>query len=477
MSGLFSLIQTCNKFLWNGPMLFLLMGTHLFFTVRTKGVQRRLPLALRLSVHPSDRTSSGMSIFASLSTTLAATLGTGNIIGISTAIALGGPGAVFWCWLTGVLGMATTYTECRLSLAFRKTRNDGSFCGGPMYLLHNELHAKKTARCYAYLLLASSFCVGCSTQSQAVTQTLFSVFQIPVFPSGLLLSVLLCFALLGGIKSISRICTVLVPLMGTLYLLACSFLLFLNRDYLFPAIVSVFSSAFSLSSFGGGLLGSSFLLSARYGIARGLFTNEAGLGSAPVAAANSGAETESQALVLMSATFWDTVVMCGVTGIVIISSMLRCPGLISGYGIGDYTLAAFSLLPFAGRELLAAAIVSFAVATLLGWSFFGEKAAEFLFGNDQIKTYRLLYCFMIFLGSQMSLSFVWELSDFFNALMILPNVLSLFLLQKFLPQQNPFPDSLKKHRRTVLHRLKHLFRTLFSKKSSDQLKRKINGRS
>ncbi len=423
-------------------MLFLLMGTHLHFTLRTKGIQRKLPLALRLSVRGDD-TRSGMGVFSSLATTLAATLGTGNIIGISTAIALGGPGAVFWCWLTGIFGMATTYVECYLSLHFRKRRPDGSFFGGPMYLLRDELHAPVLSRCYAYLLLASSFCVGCSTQSQAVTASLSSAFHLPVLPTGICLAILVFLALIRGVSSISRICTLLVPAMGICYLLACFVLLAIHADFLLPAIKTILSSAFSLSSVGGGLLGSSFLLSARYGIARGLFTNEAGLGSAPVAAANSGAGTDTQALVLMSATFWDTVIMCAVTGLVIVSSGLRFPTLFSSYGNGDYTLAAFSLLPF-GEEFLALSVTAFAVATLLGWSFFGEKAVEFLFGNSQIKTYRLLYCFMIFLGSQMTLSLVWELSDFFNALMIFPNLLSLFLLQKHLPSQHTLSQKRQK---------------------------------
>lgn len=432
MTSLFTFLQSSNRFLWSGPLLFLLLFSHLFFTFRTGFVQRKLPLSLKLSVKSSD-SSSGMGSFASLATTLAATLGTGNILGVSTAVALGGPGAVFWCWLTGLLGMATTYVECYFSLHFRKKRKNGSYLGGPMYLLRDELHMPKAGTVYAYLLLASSFCIGCSTQSQAITSVLSSVFQLPVLPVGLCLASLLFLALIGGIKSISKICTFLVPVMGLLYLAACMLLLVLNAGYVFPAVKTVFLSAFSFSSVGGGLLGSSFLLSARYGIARGLFTNEAGLGSAPVAAANSGAETKKQALVLMSATFWDTVVMCAVTGLVIVSSSLQFPERFSSCGDDEYVLAAFSLLPY-GETFLALSIVAFAVATLLGWSFFGEKAAEFLFGNSQIKTYRFLYCFMIFLGSQMALSLVWELSDFFNALMLVPNLISLFLLQKHLPK-------------------------------------------
>lgn len=436
MSGFLSLLSKVNGFLWGCPLLLFLLFTHLYFTFKTGCIQKKLPEALRLSINSepgSDKTShSGLNAFTALSTTLAATLGTGNIIGISTAVAFGGPGAVFWCWITGVLGMATSYTECYLSLKFRQKRSDGSFFGGPMYLLKDQLHSPCSARCYAYLLLLSSFCVGCSTQSQAVTETLHTLFDIPPFFSGLCLAALIGLVLLGGITGIGSVCTWLVPAMGAFYLISCVILLILYIDYLPDAIAAILSSAFSFSSVTGGILGSSFLLSARYGIARGLFTNEAGLGSAPVTAANSSGRTEQQALVLMSATFWDTVVMCGITGVVIVSTSLAVPDLFSGIGAGNYVFASFSLLPLAGESLLGISIILFATATLLGWSFFGEKATEFLFGKDQIKTYRFLYCFMIYTGSQMTMSLVWELSDFFNALMFLLNVSTLFLLRKHL---------------------------------------------
>ena len=433
MSLFLSFLQHINRFLWGGPLLLLLCFTHGYFSLHTDFVQKKIKKAIRFSMN--NKTSShGLSSFSSLATTLAATLGTGNIIGISTAIAFGGPGAVFWCWLTGIFGMATSYVECYLSLHFRKKRSDGSFFGGPMYLMKEQLQRPKLATFYAYLLLASSFCVGCSTQSQAVTDTLHTLFHVPKIISGLILAFLIGLVLLKGIHSIGTICTFLVPFMSFFYLFSCLILLFLHIEYIFDAIVLILSSAFSFSSISGGILGSSFLLSARYGIARGLFTNEAGLGSAPITAANSDGEANEQALVLMSATFWDTVVMCGITGLVIVSTMLATPQLFTTCSAGDYTFIAFSKLPF-GAKILAISIVFFAIATLLGWSFFGEKATEFLFGIEQIKTYRFLYCCMIFFGSQMTLTLVWELSDFFNALMILPNILSLFLLRKYLPKK------------------------------------------
>lgn len=432
MSLLLSILQHINNFLWGAPLLLFLCFTHGYFSLRTNFIQKKIKKAIQLSTHNST-SSHGLGAFSSLATTLAATLGTGNIIGISTAIAFGGPGAVFWCWLTGIFGMATSYVECYLSLRFRKRRNDGSFLGGPMYIMKEQLHRPKLATFYAYLLLASSFCVGCSTQSQAVTDTLHTLFHTPKIISGLLLAFIIGLVLLKGIHGIGTICTFLVPFMSFFYLFSCLLLLFLHIEYIFDAIITILSSAFSFSSVSGGILGSSLLLSARYGISRGLFTNEAGLGSAPVTAANSDGEPTEQALVLMSATFWDTVVMCGLTGLVIVSTMLATPQPFASSSPANYTFLAFSKLPF-GAEILAICIVFFAIATLLGWSFFGEKATEFLFGIEQIKTYRFLYCFMIFLGSQMTLTLVWELSDFFNALMILPNVFSLFLLQRYLPK-------------------------------------------
>ena len=433
MASFYTLLQTVNGILWNGPLLLFLLFTHVWFSFRTGFVQRKLPAALHFSVSPQtgdkiEGKAGGLGAFASLATTLAATLGTGNIIGLSTAVALGGPGAVFWCWITGFLGMATSYAECFLSLKFRESRPDGSSCGGPMYLLKNQLCTPKTARFYAYLLLASAFCVGCSTQSRAVTETLSTLFDLPALPVGICLALVITIVLLGKLTGIGTVCSILVPLMGGFFLLSCILLLFFLKSHLADALKLILSSAFSFSSINGGLLGSSFLLAARQGIARGLFTNEAGLGSAPVAAANSNGSPKEQALVLMSATFWDTVVMCGITGLVIVCAGLAVPGLFESFAPGDYTFAAFSLLPFAGEKILGIAIVLFAFATLLGWCFYGEKSVEFIFGAGQITYYRFLYCLMVFFGSQMTMTLIWELSDFFNGLMFVTNVICLFLL-------------------------------------------------
>lgn len=429
MTGFLHFIQTVNNYFWNGPLLLFLLFTHIYFTFRTGFVQKNILSALKLSLLP-EKKKGNPGAFATLATTLAATLGTGNIIGLSTAVAIGGPGAVFWCWITGVLGMGTSYAECYLSLKYREQRPDGSFFGGPMILLKNYLHSPKIAKLYAWTLLLSAFCVGCSAQSRAATETMERIFGLPSFPTGFCLALLITIALLGGLAGIGTICSFLVPFMGCFFLISCVILLILHIDYLGDALSLIFSSAFSFSAVSGGFFGSSFLLAARQGIARGLFTNEAGLGSAPIAAANSGGDSHDRALVLMSATFWDTVVMCGITGLVIVCCGLAVPGLYEGVAPGDYTLAAFSLLPFAGEQFLGISIVLFAVATLLGWCFFGEKAVEFLFGTEKIIPYRFFYCVMVFFGSQMTMNLVWELSDFCNGIMFLTNVMCLFLLGK-----------------------------------------------
>ena len=430
----FAFLQTVNSFFWNGPLLIFLLGTHIYFTFRTGFVQKKIPAALKLSVR-SHTGSGGLGAFASLSTTLAATLGTGNIIGLSTAIAFGGPGAVFWCWITGVLGMATSYAECFLSLKYRETRPDGSFCGGPMYLLKNRLHAPKLARFYACLLLASAFCVGCSTQSRAVTETLHTLFDLPFLSTGICLALFITIALVGGIAGISTICSFLVPVMGGFFLISCVVLLFFHIDLLDDALKLILSSAVSTSSVTGGILGSSFLLAARQGIARGLFTNEAGLGSAPVAAANSSGTSREQALVLMSATFWDTVVMCGLTGLLVVSSALKGDFNPANVNSGELVHAAFSVIPF-GRTLLNLSLCAFAVATLIGWYYIAEKAATQLSylcykdGTHFVTALRLFYMLSVFIGFLLSLDLIFAVSDLLNAVLTIPNVLLLYALRK-----------------------------------------------
>ncbi len=427
-------IKSLNNFLWGIPLPFLLFGTHIYFTVHLRGVQKHIGKAVKLSLIPDKSEDGDLSGFASLTATLAATLGTGNIVGISTAVALGGPGAIFWCWLTGILGMATTYAECFLGVLYRKKTSDGTYLGGPMYALEYGLHKKWLAVLFCIFTLIASYGVGCSTQARAVTETAKTLWKLPEYGVGMVVAVMVGLVIVGGVSSIGKICTKLVPAMGMFYIIGCLVLLIINLPYLLPSISLIFKAAFVSTELpaavAGGFIGSTLKSAARYGIARGLFTNEAGLGSAAIAAA--GAKTSHpsrQALISMSATFWDTVVMCAVTGLVIVSNLLKNPMSANGYSFAELTTAAFNSLPF-GNIILGLSLIAFAVATLIGWSYFGEKAVEYLFGKSGINTYRLCYIVMIFVGSIMSLELVWEMTDLVNAFMAIPNLVCLFLLRK-----------------------------------------------
>lgn len=414
-------------------MLFLLMGTHLFFTMKLNIPQRHIGKALRLSITPEapgEKNTGNLSAFGALATTLAATLGTGNIIGVSTAVALGGPGAVFWCWLTGILGMATSYAECYLSMLFREKNSEQVYVGGPMYVLKNGLHNKYLAGFYAICTVFAAFGVGCTTQANSLTQTASSTWGLSPHLVGIAAAIVVGMVILGGIHSIGRICMKLVPALGFLYIGSCFILLFINKEMLGNAILVILEHALLPNAVLGGITGYSLKHAARYGIARGLFTNEAGIGTSAIAAASSGSENPSrQAYVSMTAVFWDTVVMCMLTGLVIVTNMLKHPESVAGVNETGLADAAFYYLPVGGNVFLSLSLVAFAITTLIGWSYFGEKAMEYLFGPKGISLYKLLYIVMIYVGAVIPLNVVWECTDFINAVMIIPNVLTLFLLK------------------------------------------------
>lgn len=429
------LLNHINDFLWNCPLLFLLMGTHLFFTLKLKLPQRHIGKALRFSITPehSDHAdgSNNLSAFGALATTLAATLGTGNIIGVSTAVALGGPGAIFWCWLTGILGMATSYAECYLSILFREKNKENLYVGGPMYVLKNGLHNKTLAKFYAFCTICAAFGVGCTTQANSLTQTTSSTWGLSPHLVGIAAAIVVGLVILGGIRSIGNICMKIVPTLGILYIGSCFLLLYINRDALWNAICLILSHALMPNAVLGGVAGYSLKHAARYGIARGLFTNEAGIGTCAIAAASSGSPSPSrQAYVSMTAVFWDTVVMCLLSGLVIVTNMLKHPDSLQGVNETGLADAAFTYLPLGGNVFLSLALTAFAITTLIGWSYFGEKAFCFLWGEHNLSVYRLLYIVMIYIGAVIPLDVVWECTDFINALMIFPNVFSLFLLNK-----------------------------------------------
>lgn len=430
------LIESINRFLWNGPVLILLCATHLLFTIRLKLPQKHTLRAIRLSVTPEQETgkssnTKNLSGFATLATTLAATLGTGNIVGVSTAIALGGPGALFWCWITGIFGMATAYAECYLSVLYRHRQADGTYTGGPMYVLEKGLGSKALGRFYALCVLFAAFGVGCTTQASAIADAAKSTWNLPAIPVGILTAMAAGFVIVGGIKAIGNFCTRLVPFLGFCYIGSCLVLMWMNRAWLLQALLLIMDSAFSPKAAAGGFVGSTFLLSVRFGIARGLFTNEAGIGTAAIAAgAVRSPDPKRQGLISMTAVFWDTVIMCAMTGLIIVANIIRRPASIEGCSTGGLTHAAFSILPSAGPAFLSITLIAFAIATLVGWCYFGEKGAEYLFGKESIRTYQLCYIVMIYVGAIAPLDLVWSVTDLINAVMVFPNVLALWYLRR-----------------------------------------------
>lgn len=417
-----SLLLTVNQFLWSGPILILLMGLHLYFTYSLGFIQKNIFRGIRLSLgDKEEKQEKGFSRFGSLTTTLAATLGTGNIVGVSTAVFLGGPGAVFWCWLTGVFGMATTYAETFLCTIYRFPDYRGILQGGPMYILSHLLHKKYMAVLYSIALCLSAFFIGCTTQSNAITDSCHEVFGILPPVTAILTAFVVGLILIQGKHWIEKFTMAVVPTMAIFFLGGCILYIILHRSYLLPALSRILSSAFGLSQIGGGIAGFTLGKAIRYGVARGLFTNEAGLGTAGLIAGNSSEKNaHNQALISMSASFWDTVVLCAITGVVLVAFQLEFPLEWRNYSAGSLTAAAFSKLPFFGDEILAIAIICFALATLVGWSYYGRQGFAYLFRGKGEYFYLAFYILMIFIGGVLPLNLVWEMTDFINLFLLLP---------------------------------------------------------
>jgi len=426
------ILKSINSFLWGWPMIILLLGTHIYLTIVLKFPQRKIFKAIKLSFTRDKESSGDVSQFGALATALAATIGTGNIVGVGTAIALGGPGAVFWCWLTGVFGISTKYAEGLLAIKYRVKTADGKMLGGPMYALERGLGLKWLGILFALFCALASFGIGCTVQANAISTLTYETFHISPFIVGGLVCLLAAAVILGGVKSIANVCSALVPFMAIFYVVGCIYIMFINEAYVWPAIKLIVESAFNPTAAGGGFVGGTFMIAARYGISRGLFSNESGMGSAPIVAA--AAKTRNpvrQALVSSSGTFWDTVVICAITGIVIVSSALAHPDIDFTDG-ATLTKSAFSKIPFLGSTLLNIGLFTFAFSTILGWSYYGERAVEYLSNKKWTLVYRILYIIAVFAGSVISLNVVWDLADCFNALMAIPNLLALLLLSKVL---------------------------------------------
>lgn len=425
-------------------MIFLLMGAHLFMTVRTRFVQRKTFKAIKLSVTKDPDSHGDISPFQSLATALASTIGTGNIIGVGTAIALGGPGAVLWCWLTGVFGIATKYAESLLTVKYRVESKDGRMLGGAMYILERGLKMKWLGVLFALFALFASFGIGSGVQVNAISSIMNSAFNskdalmINMFGHdlsvvsvivGVVIALITAAVIFGGIKSVSKVCEILVPAMAAMYIIGCLIILVMNFVYIGDAIVLIVKSAFSPQAATGGFIGSTIMIAARYGIARGLFSNESGMGSAPIVA--SAAQTRNsvrQAMISSTGTFWDTVVVCLITGLVLVSSVVKDPSSFHGVDGDKLTFMAFQQLPYIGTPILVIGIVAFAYSTVLGWSYYGERCVEYLFGTKGMIPYRIFFVLVLLIAPVISLDLVWTLSDIFNSLMAIPNLVALILL-------------------------------------------------
>ena len=434
--NLVELTNTISGYVWGWPMIILLLGTHIFLTIRLKCPQRKIFTAIRLSVKKDKDSEGDVSQFAALATSLAATIGTGNIIGVATAVSLGGPGAVLWCWLTGIFGIATKYGEGLLAIKFREKTADGRMLGGPMYALEKGLKIKWLAILFAIFASVAAFGIGNTVQANAISENVSLLLHDVMLPNtarilvGVVIAALVAVVILGGVKSIAKICSALVPIMALFYVVGCIYILGVNFSYLGEALRLICVEAFSMKAAAGGTAGTVLMLAARYGIARGLFSNESGMGSAPIVAA--AAQTRNpvrQALVSSSGTFWDTVVICAITGLVITTSIIAHPSIDYQDG-GLLTKEAFATIPYVGTPILTFGILTFSFSTILGWSYYGERSMEYLLGERSITPYRIAWVLLTFVGSVMALDLVWNIADIMNALMAIPNLISLLLLSK-----------------------------------------------
>ncbi len=425
MQHLETIIGAISDLVWGPPIIILLFGTHLFLTVRLRFIQRYIGQAIRISFRREREGTGDISQFGALTTALAATIGTGNIVGVATAVAMGGPGAVLWMWLTGVFGIATKYGEGLLAVKYRITQPDGTMAGGPMYVLERGLKMRWLGIVFAALTAVTAFGIGNMVQANSIAVMVETNFGLAPWITGGVLTVLTAIVILGGITSIARVCEKLVPFMAVFYVLGCLIILGINHATIPASIALIVRSAFDGHAAIGGFLGAGMAQAIRYGIARGLFSNESGLGSAPIVAA--AAQTRNpvrQALVSSTGTFWDTVVVCAITGLVIVNSQDWTLGL-SG---GALTNRAFSDIPVVGPLVLSLGLLTFVFSTILGWAYYGEKAAEYLAGKRAIVPYRIAWVLFVFVGSILSLPIVWSFADITNALMAIPNLVSLILL-------------------------------------------------
>ncbi|MHC6527438.1 alanine/glycine:cation symporter family protein [Vibrio proteolyticus] len=438
MNHFHSLLQIIDNFVWGPPLLILLVGTGVYFTFRLGLIQfRHLPTALKMVFSKDKSAAEGdVSSFAALCTALSATIGTGNIVGVATAIKLGGPGALFWMWLAALFGMATKYAECLLAVKYRKVDDKGQMIGGPMYYLQYGVGSKALAVMFAIFALGvACFGIGTFPQVNAIIDASEISFGVSREISAVVLTLLVAFVTLGGIQSIAKVAGKVVPTMALFYIIACVSVIVMNADRLVEAVELVLVSAFTSTAATGGFLGASIMLAIQSGIARGVFSNESGLGSAPMAAA--AAKTDScvkQGLISMTGTFFDTIIICTMTGLALI---------LTGAWQSDYSGAAMTTYAFAqglnsdtlGPMLVSIGLMFFAFTTILGWNYYGERCVVYLFGTKAVLVYKLVFVALVASGAFLQLDMIWLIADIVNGLMAIPNLIGLIALRKVIVEE------------------------------------------
>ncbi|MFS1468162.1 alanine/glycine:cation symporter family protein [Vibrio lentus] len=432
MNHLQATLQTINQFVWGPPLLILLVGTGIYFTFRLGLLQfRHLPTALKM-VFTKDKSGTGdVSSFAALCTALSATIGTGNIVGVATAIKIGGPGALFWMWLAAVFGMATKYAECLLAVKYRRTDSNGEMVGGPMYYLQYGVGSRVLAVMFAVFALGvACFGIGTFPQVNAILDATEISFGASREMSAVVLTILVSVVTLGGIQSIAKVAGKVVPTMAIMYIVACLSVLVSNADQLLNAITLVVTSAFTNTAATGGFFGASIMLAIQSGIARGVFSNESGLGSAPMAAA--AAKTDScvkQGLVSMTGTFFDTIIICTMTGLALILTGAWQTDL-SGAAMTTHAFAVGLNADTLGPMLVSVGLIFFAFTTILGWNYYGERCVVFLLGTKAVLPYKIIFIALVASGAFLKLDMIWLMADIVNGLMAIPNLIGLILLRR-----------------------------------------------
>lgn len=465
-----SVISSIDGWLWSWPLIIVLVGTHLYMTIRTKFIQRKVGTAIKLSVTADEGAQGNISQFGALTTTLSATIGTGNIVGVATAIVSGGPGAVFWMWIIGVLGIATKYAETYVAVKYRVKDKNGDMLGGAMFALERGFPGKSWAKVVAILFAAfaalASFGIGAAVQSNSVCGIIEQYLPgVPIWAIGVVTALLVGLVIFGGIKSISNVCEKIVPFMALFYIICCFFIIAMNGAYLGEAFKWILVCAFSPQAMVGGGVGFAVMQAIRFGAARGLFSNESGMGSAPLAAANATTKNAArQGLVIMSGAFWDTVVICLMTALTLITTILANPELSAAYQITNtlavggtpdpsvvaaasatdvslaegfskglvLTTTAFNQIPVFGPLVLVVGMVLFAFTTMIGWSWYGDRVITYLFGERAKRPYQVIFLIFIILGaiggSAALATAVWDFADIMNGLMVVPNVIAIWAL-------------------------------------------------